>query len=88
MKNRYDNSPSKDAAMARTRQARFESEHMQNNAFVKKVQAQQDKHAGRTPDLKAEAMQFNTYMCNSGEHAQKFAEKLTAGLDKVAFPVK
>lgn len=88
MKSRYDNSPGKDAKMANVRQRRFESEHSGKNAFVKRVQAAQAKHAGTVPDLKEEAMQFNAYMCNNGEHAVKLGEKITAGLDKVAFPVK
>jgi hypothetical protein len=88
MRNRYDNAPGKDAAMANTRQRRHESEHAAKNQFVKKVMAEQARHAGRNPDLKGEAMEFNAYMCNNGEHAEKLAEKITAGLDKVAFPVK
>lgn len=88
MRNRYDNSPSKDARMANVRQGRLEAEHMAKNAFVKRVQAAQAKHAGKAPDLKEEAMHFDAYMCNNGEHAVKLGEKITAGLDKVAFPVK
>lgn len=88
MKSRYDNTPGKDAAMANTRQRRFEAEHSANNAFVKKVQAQQSKHGGEPPKMKAEAMEFDAYMCNNGMHAQKMAVKLTAGMDKVAFPLK
>jgi len=88
MKDRYDGNPGKEAAIANTRQKRLESEHSANNAFVKKVQAEQDKYAGRKPDLKGEAMEFDAYMCNNGEHAQEFARSLTKGLDKVAFPVK
>lgn len=43
--------------------------------------------AGKKPNLKPEAMKFNAYQCNDGEHAQEFARSLTKGLDK-AFPVK
>jgi hypothetical protein len=74
--------------MQNTRQKRFESEHSANNAFVKKVQAEQSRHGGKPPKMKAESMEFNAYMCNDGMHAQEMAVKLTAGLDKVAFPVK
>lgn len=62
--------------------------HSATNAFVKKVQAEQSKHGGVPPDLKSEAMEFNAYQCNNGEHAQELAREVTAGLDKVAFPVK
>lgn len=87
MKNRYDGNPSKDASMANTRQSRMESEHSANDAFVKKEQASMASMAGKKPNLKPEAMKFNAYQCNDGEHAQEFARSLTKGLDK-AFPVK
>jgi hypothetical protein len=87
MKSRYDNNPGKDAAMAKTRHNRLEAEHSAKDAFVKRVQAEQNKYAGRSPNLKAESLNFNAYMCNNGAHAQEFGKKLTAGLDKVAFPV-
>jgi len=73
--------------MAKTRQNRFESEHSAKDEFVKRVQNEQARNAGRSPNLKGEAMEFNAYMCNNGEHAQMLGKKLTAGLDKVAFPV-
>lgn len=88
MKSRYDNAPGKDAAMAKTRQMRFEAEHASKNAFVKKVQAEQARHGARPPALKEAAMEFSSYMCNNGEHAQELAKDITVGLDKVAFPVK
>jgi len=88
MKSRYDNAPGKDAAMANTRQSRHEAEHSARNAFVKKQQAELDKYAGRAPSMKAEAMEFNAYMCNDGEHAQELARECTKGMDKVAFPLK
>jgi hypothetical protein len=78
----------RDAAIANTRQKRFEAEHSSSNAFVKKVQAAQSKNAGRPPVLKADAMEFDAYMCNNGMHAQELAREMTKGLDKVAFPVK
>lgn len=74
--------------MQNTRQRRLEAEHSSKDAFVKKQQAELDKYAGRNPDLKAKDMDFNAEMMNTGEHAQEFARKLTAGLDKTAFPVK
>jgi hypothetical protein len=87
MKSRYDNTPGKDAPMANLRQRRFESEHSAKDAFVKRVQAEQGKYAGRPPKMEAAMMEFNAYMSNDGMHAQEFGKKLTKGLDKVAFPV-
>ena len=88
MKSRYDLAPGKEASIANVRQKRYESEHSANNAFVKKVQAEQSRHGGKEPRLEGEAMEFNAYMCNNGMHAQKLAVEITKGLDKVAFPVK
>ena len=88
MKSRYDNAPGKDAAMANVRQKRFEAEHNASNQFVKSQEAKVKGMEGRAPDLKPEAMHFNAYMCNNGEHAQEFGRELTKGLDKAAFPVK
>lgn len=88
MKNRYDGNPGKEAKMANVRQSRMEAEHSSKNAFVKKVQSEQARHQGKSPDLKQESMHFNAYMCNDGEHAQELGREATAGLDKVAFPVK
>lgn len=88
MKNRYDGVPGKEAMTQAMRQRRFESEHNENDAFTKKVQAEQAKFAGKNPVLKKEDMQFNANMMNTGIHAQEFAKELTRDLDKVAFPVK
>lgn len=85
---RYDGNPGKERAIANVRQQRMEAEHSSKDMFVKKVQAQQAKNQGQPPDLKAEAMNFNAYMCNNGMHAQELASSATAGLDKVAFPVR
>jgi hypothetical protein len=74
--------------IANVRQGRFEAEHAAKNQFVKKVQAEQAKNQGKAPNLKAEAMNFNAYMCNNGMHAQELAVDATRGLDKVAFPVR
>lgn len=88
MKNRYDGTASKDASMANSRQKRLESEHSMNDNFVKKQQAELSRHAGKAPKMNAEMNDFCAYMSNNGMHAQELAVKLTAGLDKVAFPVK
>ena len=88
MKNRYDFNPGKEAAIANTRQSRLESEHSMNDNFVKSQQAKLSKYAGKAPKLEGKEMEFDAYMMNNGMHAQDFAVKLTAGLDKVAFPVK
>ena len=88
MKSRYDGNPGKDAKIANVRQNRMEAEHNAKDAFVKRQQAQLDKYAGKNPNLREENMEFNAYMSNNGEHAQEMARELTAGLDKVAFPVK
>lgn len=87
MKDRYDGSPGKDASMCNLRQRRYESEHSEKNAFVKKQQAELDKYAGRRPEMKADMNEFNANMQNNGAWAQGLGKKLTKGLDKVAFPV-
>jgi len=87
MKDRYDGNPGKEAAIANKRKMRLEREHMEKNNFVKREQAAKDKYAGRKPDMKADLMEFNAQMQNTGAWAQGFGKKLTAGLDKVAFPV-
>lgn len=88
MKNRYDGNPGMEARVANVRQNRMEAEHSAKDAFVKRVQEQQARHAGRAPNLMGEAMEFNAYMCNNGEHAQEVAREITSGMDKVAFPLK
>jgi len=88
MKDRYDNNPGKEAAIANTRQKRMESEHSAKDMFVKKQQAELARFSGQPPVLKGEAMEFDAYMCNNGEHAQELARDLTKGMDKVAFPLK
>jgi hypothetical protein len=87
MKDRYDGSPGKDAAMCNLRQRRYESEHLGKDQFVKKQQAELDKYAGRPPVMPAKLMEFNAEMQNTGGWAQEFGKRLTKGLDKVAFPV-
>lgn len=88
MKSRYDSSPSKEASVANVRHNREQAEHNANNAFVKRVQNEQARHAGREPRLEGKSLEFNAYMSNNGEHAQELAKDITVGLDKVAFPVK
>lgn len=87
MKDRYDGAPGKDAAIANTRQRRYESEHSAKNAFVKREQAAVDKYAGRRPEMKSDLMEFNAEMQNTGSWAQGLGKRLTAGIDHVAFPV-
>jgi hypothetical protein len=65
----------------------LEAEHTAKNNFVKREQAAKDMYAGRKPEMKADLMEFNAEMQNTGAWAQRFGKKLTAGLDKVAFPV-
>ncbi len=87
MKDRYDGNPGKEAAISNKRQSRLESEHSRKNEFVKREQREKDKYAGRKPEMKADMFEFNANMQNNGAWAQEFGKKLTAGLDKVAFPV-
>lgn len=87
MKDRYDGSPGKDAALMNRRQARYESEHKGHNEFVKKHQMERKKYMGRNPEMKSDLMEFNANMQNTGEWAEGFGKRLTAGIDKVAFPV-
>ncbi len=87
IKSRYDGAPGKDAAIANVRQKRYETEHSGHNNFVKKEQAATEKYCGKKPEMKADLMEFNAEMQNTGTWAQAFGKKLTAGLDKVAFPV-
>lgn len=74
--------------MAKLRQNRYEAESSANNAFVKKQQAELARMGGKSPNLSPKSMEFNSYMCNNGEHAQELARDITKGLDKIAFPVK
>lgn len=87
MKDRYDGNPGKEAAIANVRQGRFESQHMGKDNFVKKEQAAVKQYAGKKPSMKPDMFEFNANMQNNGAWAQDFGKKLTAGLDKVAFPV-
>lgn len=87
MKSRYDGAPGKDAALMNTRQSRYEREHSEKNAFVKREQAALDKYAGKRPVMKPDLMEFNAEMQNTGAWAQGLGKRLTSGIDRVAFPV-
>jgi len=87
MKDRYDGNPGKEAMISNKRQSRLEAEHSAKNAFVKREQMNKDKYAGRKPEMKSDMFEFNANMQNNGAWAQGLGKKLTAGLDKVAFPV-
>jgi hypothetical protein len=76
------------AGMENRSHARLQAEHSAKDEFVKRQQAETARFGGREPRLKEESMRMNAYMCNDGEHAKEFGRELTAGLDKVAFPVK
>lgn len=86
--NDYTMRKGKEAGIASKRHSMGESQHDSANAFVKAEQNATKSMAGHAPSLKGEAMKFNSYMCNNGEHAQELGRKLTSGLDKKAFPVK
>jgi hypothetical protein len=66
----------------------MEAEVKANNAFVKKVQTEQAKWAGRAPKLMPDAMKTDAVQVNTGAHADRLARALTRDLDKKAFPVK
>jgi len=59
-----------------------------NNAFVdaegKKILGMM----GNRPGMPADCGKMQANMSNDGMKAQNFARKLTAGMDKKAFPVK
>jgi hypothetical protein len=57
------------------------------NAYVRREQEVMKSMMGERPRVPAEMERFDAYMSNNGEHAQDFCEKLTAGIDKKAFPV-
>lgn len=66
----------------------MKNEVKSNNEFVKNEQANLKSMMGDRPGAPAEMKKFNAFMSNNGEVAQESARKLTAGLDKKAFPVK
>jgi hypothetical protein len=88
MNDGYGKMNSRESVRANSRQKMMEAAHSSNNAFVRTHEAMTAVMGGKAPNLKEEAMHFNAYMCNNGEHAQDFARDLTAGLDKKAYPVK
>jgi hypothetical protein len=65
-----------------------ESQHDASDAFVKSEQAKLASKGGRAPMMEDRYMKFDACMANNGYHAQELASKLTAGIDKEAFPVK
>lgn len=78
----------KDQVIERNRHRMEEAQHDAANAFVKANQNAMKPMGGKAPELKAESMEFSSYMCNNGPRAQELGRKLTVGLDKKAFPVK
>jgi len=62
--------------------------HDSADAFVKAEQAKVKGKGGKAPMMEAKYSNFDAEMMNNGRHAQELAVKLTAGLDKVAFPVR
>ncbi len=78
----------KESGIASKRHSMGESQHDSANAFVKAEQNATKSMGGHSPSLKSEAMKFNSYMCNNGEHAQDLARTITKGLDKKAYPVR
>lgn len=57
------------------------------NAFVKREQEVMKTMMGDRPKVPAEMKRFNAFMSNNEETSESFCEKLTAGIDKKAFPV-
>ena len=57
------------------------------NGFVKKEQAVLKTMMGDRPTVPAEMKRFDAFMSNNAETSQAMCSKLTAGLDKKAFPV-
>jgi hypothetical protein len=62
--------------------------HSSADAFVKSEQNKLKSKDGKAPKLEERYSYFNAEMINNGRHAQELAVKLTAGLDKEAFPVR
>lgn len=58
-----------------------------NNAFVKREQMRMRTMMGGRPAVPREMKEFDAYMSNDGEAAQKFTRDLTRGIDD-CFPVK
>lgn len=57
------------------------------NAFVKRQEDGMLTMMGVRPTVPAKMERFDAYMSNNGDSAQSFCDKLTAGIDKKAFPV-
>lgn len=58
-----------------------------NNAFVKKEEMKLRGMMGNRPGAPPEMREFNAYMSNDGDNAQKFARKLCSKMED-AFPLK
>ena len=78
----------KDAEIANKRQKMAEAQHNYKDSFVKAEQGKVKQYDGRAPVMEDRYMKFDATMMNNGYHAQELAERITAGLDKVAFPVR
>lgn len=61
---------------------------MDNNEFVRKLQAEQRKYMGNRPNLTEREKRFNAVMTNTGESARDFAKKALRGWDKLSYPIK
>ena len=57
------------------------------NAFVRREQDTMKTMMGKRPTVPAEMKRFDAFMSNNEQTSENFCEKLTAGLDKKAFPV-
>lgn len=57
------------------------------DAFAKAAQKRQMADQGTTAKMPKEMGKYNAFMSNDGAKAKAAARKLTAGLDKKAFPV-
>jgi len=77
-----------EAGLVNKMRSHYDSEFDAANAHVRKSQAQVKSMYGGHAKISQEAMNTDSYMCNDGMHAQKFADKLTKGLDEKAYPLK
>jgi hypothetical protein len=89
LKNRdYTLRGGKEAQITNNRQRMAETQHSESDSFVKAEQAKTKKYAGRAPIMEERFYEFNANMMNNGEHAQRLAKEMTAGIDHDAFPVR
>ena len=66
----------------------YEADYSKSNEFVHKQQNELKKLYGGNAHITQESMNTDSYMCNDGEHAEKFSKKLTHAFDKLANPVR